>query len=98
MPTVTIDVHRRLAWLRRDPDGYLPQPYEQLAAVYRRTGHDWEARRVGPTSSSTCGSAMPLAAFGETSQGGYHVWPRRAGSPQGPGVFAICPVDKECRI
>jgi hypothetical protein len=46
MPTVTIDVHRRLAWLRRDPDGYLPQPYEQLAAVYRRTGHDWEARRV----------------------------------------------------
>jgi hypothetical protein len=46
MPTVPVDVHHRLAWLRRDPDGYLPQPYEQLAAVYRRTGHEQEARRV----------------------------------------------------
>jgi hypothetical protein len=46
MPTVPVDVYQRLAWLRRDPDGYLPQPYEQLAAVYRRTGHESEARRV----------------------------------------------------
>ncbi|MEW2131385.1 oxidoreductase [Streptomyces sp. NPDC005435] len=39
------DVARRLAWLRRNP-GYAPQPYEQLAAWYRRIGHDDHARRV----------------------------------------------------
>jgi hypothetical protein len=36
----------RLAWLRRDPDGYRAQPYEQLAAHYRRLGIDERARRV----------------------------------------------------
>jgi hypothetical protein len=36
----------RLGWLRRDPDGYRAQPYEHLAAHYRRLGHDEEARRV----------------------------------------------------
>jgi hypothetical protein len=36
----------RLSWVRRDPDGYRPQPYEQLAAYYRRIGHDADARRV----------------------------------------------------
>lgn len=36
----------RLSWLRRDPGGYRPQPYEQLAAYYRRIGHEAEARRV----------------------------------------------------
>ena len=46
MPTEPVDVKQRLAWLRRDPDGYGPQPYEQLAAVYRRTGHEADARRV----------------------------------------------------
>ncbi|WP_431682909.1 oxidoreductase [Kitasatospora sp. KL5] len=35
----------RLAWLERGP-GYTPQPYEQLAAWYRRIGHDDDARRV----------------------------------------------------
>ncbi|MEU6426702.1 hypothetical protein ABZ860_12455 [Microbispora sp. NPDC046973] len=36
----------RLSWLRRDPGGYLPQPYEQLAAYCRRIGHEPDARRV----------------------------------------------------
>jgi hypothetical protein len=36
----------RLDWLRRGTDGYLPQPYEQLAAAYRRIGHEDEARTV----------------------------------------------------
>jgi hypothetical protein len=36
----------RLAWLRRTPTGYRPQPYEQLAIFYRRVGHDDEARKV----------------------------------------------------
>ncbi|MFD0143751.1 MULTISPECIES: oxidoreductase [unclassified Streptomyces] len=39
------DVVRRLAWLRRNP-GYVPQPYEQLAGMYRQIGHDSDARRV----------------------------------------------------
>ncbi len=37
---------RRLAWLRREAEGYLPQPYEQLAHVYRRDGQEEAARRV----------------------------------------------------
>lgn len=36
----------RLDWLNRDTLGYRPQPYEQLAAFYRRIGHDEDARRV----------------------------------------------------
>ena len=43
-PTVT--PKQRLGWLRRQQDGYLPQPYEQLASVYRRAGHDQAARTV----------------------------------------------------
>ncbi|MGR6920713.1 hypothetical protein ACU635_41305 [[Actinomadura] parvosata] len=34
----------RLGWLRRDPDGYLPNAYEQLAAMYRRLGSEGDAR------------------------------------------------------
>lgn len=41
-----LPAHRRLDWLARDPDGYQPQPYEQLAGHYRRIGHDEDARRV----------------------------------------------------
>jgi hypothetical protein len=44
--TPSLRVKRRLAWLRRDRDGYRPQPYEQLAALYRRQGADGDARRV----------------------------------------------------
>ena len=36
----------RLQWLRRNEKGYSPQIYDQLASVYRRTGHDEDARRV----------------------------------------------------
>jgi hypothetical protein len=36
----------RLAWLARAESDYRPQPYEQLAAYYRRLGHDEEARHV----------------------------------------------------
>ncbi|MFI7231323.1 hypothetical protein ACIBO5_49685 [Nonomuraea angiospora] len=34
----------RLGWLSRDPEGYLPHAYEQLAAMYRRLGRDADAR------------------------------------------------------
>lgn len=36
----------RLPWIARDSGSYQPQPYEQLAAVYRRMGHDSDARTV----------------------------------------------------
>ncbi|MFC4906009.1 hypothetical protein [Actinomadura gamaensis] len=41
-----LPVGARLRLLARDTDGYIPHPYEQLAAVYRRTGHDGAARGV----------------------------------------------------
>jgi hypothetical protein len=36
----------RLNVLRRDQDGYIPQPYEQLAGCYRSLGDDERARTV----------------------------------------------------
>ncbi|MFJ9705980.1 hypothetical protein [Streptomyces sp. NPDC101234] len=36
----------RLTWLDRDPSGFAPQPYEQLAANYQRHGRDSDARVV----------------------------------------------------
>ena len=52
-----VTVKRREQWLSRamqasrrkpggDHDGYLPQPYEQLAAAYRRAGDDAAARSI----------------------------------------------------
>ncbi|MEU4832825.1 hypothetical protein [Streptosporangium sp. NPDC023615] len=41
-----LPVAQRLTWLKNDPDRYVPQPYEQLAAIYRRLGHDVDARTV----------------------------------------------------
>jgi len=52
-----VTVTQREQWLGRamqasrrkpggDHDGYLPQPYEQLAAAYRRAGDDPAARRI----------------------------------------------------
>ncbi|HEY3686219.1 MAG TPA: hypothetical protein VGL93_24515 [Streptosporangiaceae bacterium] len=40
------DMRRRLGWLSRDPSGFRPQPYEQLAAFYRRLGEDNAARAI----------------------------------------------------
>lgn len=36
----------RLPWLKRNALGYRPQPYEQLAQLYRNIGHDDESRKV----------------------------------------------------
>jgi hypothetical protein len=41
-----VPVRTRLHWLRRQPHGYAPQPYEQLAAAYRRAGQEDAARLV----------------------------------------------------
>ena len=40
-------VKDRLRWLTLNSSGYLPQIYDQLIGVYRRWGHDDEARKVG---------------------------------------------------
>jgi hypothetical protein len=40
-----LPARERLRWLRHTGD-YCAQPYEQLAAYYRRLGHDEQARRV----------------------------------------------------
>lgn len=39
-------VSRRIEWVSRDPEGFRPQPYEQLAAWYLRDGNDALARRT----------------------------------------------------
>jgi hypothetical protein len=39
-------VDRRIDWVSRDPEGFRPQPYEQLAAWYLRDGNDGLARRA----------------------------------------------------
>ncbi|MEU4701829.1 hypothetical protein [Nonomuraea dietziae] len=39
-------IERRIGWVARDPYGFLPQPYEQLAAWYLRDGNDLLARRT----------------------------------------------------
>lgn len=36
----------RIEWLNQDPNGYSPQPYAQLAAIYRSEGHDAAARTI----------------------------------------------------
>jgi hypothetical protein len=40
------DVRHRIDWVSRDPMGYRPQPYEQLAGWYLRDGNDVLARRT----------------------------------------------------
>jgi hypothetical protein len=52
-------VRQRIAWLRRDPAGFHPQPYEQLAAYYRSIGHDRDARRVLLAKQRTRRRTMP---------------------------------------
>jgi hypothetical protein len=42
----SLPARQRLQWLARDPDGYHPQAYEQLAAFYTRTGQPVESMRV----------------------------------------------------
>jgi hypothetical protein len=44
--TPEVNVTGRLRWLEHDSSGYIPQPYEQLAAAYRAAGRDDDARKV----------------------------------------------------
>ncbi|GAA3589821.1 hypothetical protein GCM10022419_085410 [Nonomuraea rosea] len=52
----------RLGWLRRDPDGYLPNAYEQLAGMYRRLGSDADARETMLAGQRQRRTALPWYA------------------------------------
>ncbi|MFG2651653.1 hypothetical protein [Streptomyces sp. NPDC048436] len=39
-------VRERLDWIGRDTEGFVPQPYRQLADVYQREGSERDARKV----------------------------------------------------
>ncbi|MFF3322317.1 hypothetical protein [Streptomyces sp. NPDC002889] len=54
------DIAERLPWLMRDPAGFVPQPYEQLAAQYHRIGRDADARRVLLTKQRRLRATLPL--------------------------------------
>jgi hypothetical protein len=75
-----VKVKDRLGWLRRDPRGYAPQPYEQLAAVYRRAGRDEDARRVAIEKQRRRRTTLPAPAkaWGLVLDGlvgyGYRTW------------------------
>jgi hypothetical protein len=55
-----VSVRDRIGWVRRYPGGYTPQPYEQLAAAYRRAGHDEAARQVAVAKQWHRRSALRL--------------------------------------
>ncbi|MGW7271787.1 oxidoreductase [Streptomyces sp. NPDC054864] len=73
----------RLAWLRRGTDGYVPQPYEQLSAAYRRLGHEDEARTVLLAKQRRRRATLPphIRAWGYVQDAtvGYGYRPLRAG-------------------
>ncbi|GAB1511231.1 hypothetical protein [Actinophytocola sp. KF-1] len=58
---VDLPAQDRLKWLRRDPTGYKPQPYEQLRAAYRRAGLEKAARRTAIAKHSHERSATGYA-------------------------------------
>jgi hypothetical protein len=43
-------VRERLDWIGRDTEGFVPQPYRQLADVYQREGSERDARQVRITA------------------------------------------------
>ncbi|NEB74268.1 oxidoreductase [Streptomyces sp. SID14478] len=72
----------RLAWIQRGGEGYTPQPYEQLAAAYRRLGHEDEARTVLLAKQRHHRAQLPPAAriwgFVQDATVGYGYRPARA--------------------
>ncbi|WP_406436611.1 oxidoreductase [Streptomyces sp. NBC_01613] len=64
MPVGPFPLDQRLAWLADATSEYSSQPYEQLAATYRRAGDDHAARRVHRAQQRRLRAPLP--------------WPRRA--------------------
>ncbi|MFD6289562.1 hypothetical protein [Streptomyces sp. NPDC060205] len=79
---VTLSVEDRLAWLAKERNGFLPQPYEQLAATYTRHGHDTAARTVLLAKHRHHRASQPPALRGwgyvQDWTVGYGFLPRRA--------------------
>jgi hypothetical protein len=74
----------RLGWLRRDTDGYQPQPYERLAQTYRSLGLDADGRSVllAKASDRRKTQGIPRKIIGWLQDGlvGYGYRPFRAAS------------------
>jgi hypothetical protein len=58
----SVSVSDRLCWLAKDPSGYLPQLYEQLADVYRKAGREDDARRSPSPSNVTAAKLLTQLA------------------------------------
>ena len=75
-------VGRRADWLRSEKEGFLTQPYEQLAAVYRQTGQDNEARliRLAKQRERRKNLSRPARLWGQLQDAavGYGYRPERA--------------------
>jgi hypothetical protein len=70
----------RLRWIKLDPAGYAPQPYEQLIASYRRAGHEEDARRVAIAKQQSRRGTLSWPGkiwsllLGATAGHGYRAW------------------------
>ena len=73
---------QRVRWITSAQRAYLPQPYEQLAASYRRLGHDGDARTVllAKQRHRHASLALPLKLWGllQDVTTGYGYRPARA--------------------
>jgi hypothetical protein len=78
-----LPARERMKWLISGEDGYAPQPYEQLAAAYRRIGHDADARIVLHARQRRRHQNLPLPARAwgllQDVTTGYGYRPGRAG-------------------
>lgn len=79
-----MSARERLNWLRRDTDGYQPQPYERLAQSYRSIGLDADGRTVllAKARDRRATQSVPRKLVGWMQDGlvGYGYRPFRAGS------------------
>ena len=92
---------RRLPWLARDPAGYPPQPYEQLAAYYTALGQPARGRAVlhARERAQRRGRSLPARIWGTLQDVtvGYGYRPRRARAwigillATGSVVFSVTP-------
>ncbi|MEU5876126.1 hypothetical protein [Spirillospora sp. NPDC047279] len=82
----------RLDWIRRDTDGYAPQPYERLAHAYRTLGLDADGRYVllakARDRRKTQSPSRKVVGFAQDVLVGYGYRPFRAASWLG-GLLAF---------
>ncbi|WUH99033.1 hypothetical protein OHR68_36915 [Spirillospora sp. NBC_00431] len=79
-----LTARERLDWLRRDTDGYAPQPYERLAQTYRSLGLDADGRSVllakARDRRRTQGLSRKIVGWFQDGLVGYGYRPFRAAS------------------